>query len=58
MNFITALWQAIIAFFSHFKKQKAEEKARIQSERERHDEEIRSASNDDLNKRLDKWMRD
>lgn len=67
MKYLTALWHALMTFFSHLKEAHQTERAKeeqqqatreILAQRERHDEAVRGAPKSDVDKRLDSWMRD
>lgn len=67
VKYLHALWQALMAFFSHLKEhqreetkteQAKEETKTIEAQRERHDEVVRGSGQRNVDERLDKWMRD
>ena len=58
MKFLTALWKAIQAFLGHLDQAKEQERQATEAKRDAVDKEVDSLPAADLDKRLDKWLRD
>ena len=58
MKFLQALWKAIQAFLGHLDQAKEQERQATEAKRDAVDKEVDSLPAADLDKRLDKWLRD